>query len=264
MNDLIQVSFTPPPIPKDWDYNVSVGKVRGFVYKAKNLTENILHELYIAREILSKSGAAGHVKNLNGTNVPLTWENYCQEIGVEKRTANRWLSPKPVVHIAQSTGENEWDTPPKIIESVRQAMGNIDVDPASNDKANDLVGADRYYTAEDTGLNKDWRGNVWMNPPYSQPLVKDFCKTFIEKYEAREIQQGCVLVNNATETIWFQEMLESCTCVCFPKGRVKFIDKEGKPTGAPLQGQAILYFGENDVRFAREFSQYGNILWKKR
>ena len=260
MNDLIRVNFVPPSIPKKWDYDGSVSRVRGFVYKAKNLTKDIWGELWIAREILSKEG-----RPKTDANAPVkTWNDYCQDIGVNKSTANRWLCPKPTVHIAQNTGESEWDTPPEIIESARQAMGNIDVDPASNNEANERVGAGRYYTAENTGLDKDWGGSVWMNPPYSQPLIKDFCKTFVEKYEAKEIQQGCVLVNNATETAWFQEMLEACKCVCFPKGRVKFIDKEGRPTGAPLQGQAILYFGENEAKFEREFAQYGGIVWKKR
>jgi len=167
------------------------------------------------------------------------------------------------VHVAQSTGENEWDTPSEIIQSARQTMGNIDVDPASNEQANERIQADTFYTDKNNGLDKVWDGNVWMNPPYSQPLVVDFCKVLVEKYESKEINQACVLVNNATETVWFQNMLKICKCVCFPKSRIKFIDKDEKPSGAPLQGQAILYFGQNEDKFASEFSKYGLILWRK-
>jgi len=256
MTDLIKVEFIKPAIPEDWNYDESIKKVKGFVYKAKNLTEEILKELYIAREKLSSRYYR------DGKNFP-SWNQYCEDIGITKRTANLWLNPKPTVHIAQSTGENEWDTPPEFIQSARVVMGNIDVDPASNKEANETIQADKFYTAEDNGLDKKWDGNVWMNPPYAQPLIVDFCKSLVEKYESQEIKQACVLVNNATETTWFQEMLKICTCVCFPKGRIKFIDKLGNPSGAPLQGQAILYFGENENLFSQEFSKYGLILWRK-
>lgn len=83
-------------IPEDWSYKKSVRKVKSFVYKWKNLTEQILAELWIAHEILSKVGNP----HKNGTTVSIkTWNDYCEDIGVTKRTANRWLArfknPKP-------------------------------------------------------------------------------------------------------------------------------------------------------------------------
>lgn len=54
-----------PDVPDDWDYDKSVKKVRGFVYKWKNMTEDILRELYIAREKLRTKGGRPkkHVAN---------------------------------------------------------------------------------------------------------------------------------------------------------------------------------------------------------
>ena len=54
-----------------------------------------------------KSGAAGHIKNLSGANAPLeTWASYCIEIGVDKATANRWLSDfKSSVHFLSQSNE---------------------------------------------------------------------------------------------------------------------------------------------------------------
>ena len=75
------------------------------------------------------------------------------------------------------------------------------------------------------------------------------------------MKQAIVLVNNATETKWFQEILKRCNAVCFPKGRIRFISPEGK-NGAPLQGQAILYFGIKTVEFTRQFANFGPILCK--
>ena len=55
MNKLIKIDkLDKPEIPEDWDYNESVKNIKGFIYKMKNLTEEILNELWIARGILSK------------------------------------------------------------------------------------------------------------------------------------------------------------------------------------------------------------------
>jgi len=164
-------------------------------------------------------------------------------------------------HVSNNTGEFEWYTPPEYIEAARQTMGDIDVDPASTEYANKIVGAIRYYTIDDDGRLQDWAGNVWMNPPYSQPLIADFTNLLVKKYKAGEIKQACVLVNNATETNFYQNMLSCVSAVCFIKGRVKFIDKNGNSSGAPLQGQTILYFGENTNQFNNHFSQFGVILY---
>jgi ParB family chromosome partitioning protein len=160
------------------------------------------------------------------------------------------------VHVAQNSGENEWYTPPQFIASARSVMGQIDLDPASSEIANKTVQASVIFTKDDDGLSKQWNGNVWMNPPYAQPLMSQFAEAVSIKYEQGEINQAIVLVNNATETQWFQRMASVASAVCFPKSRVRFLDPQGNP-GAPLQGQAILYFGNSPIAFFDEFQKYG-------
>ncbi len=169
------------------------------------------------------------------------------------RVAKEIKSP----HVSFNSGENEWYTPSFIIEAARESMGNIDLDPASNKLANETVKAENYYTIYDNGLTKKWYGNVWLNPPYSQPEISNFSNKVTEL----EFTQACVLVNNATETAWFQNMMSLCTCVCFLKGRVKYNDKNGTPANSPLQGQAVLYFGSNAQKFSEVFNKYGIVLW---
>jgi hypothetical protein len=163
-------------------------------------------------------------------------------------------------HVANNSGNNEWYTPAEYIELARAVMGSIDTDPASCELANKTVNASTFYTAETNGLEQAWIGNVWLNPPYAQPLISEFSEAISSKYEDEEFDQACVLVNNATETAWFQRMLSCASAVCFPRGRVRFIDCDGKPSGAPLQGQAILYFGDNTQAFGLEFSKKGVVL----
>ena len=174
--------------------------------------------------------------------------------------------PKEVIrdavraHVANNSGNNEWYTPSLYVEAARKAMGGIDLDPASSEIANRTVKAKIIFTAEDDGRTQTWRGRVWMNPPYAQPLMNDFAEAVSSKYESGEIKQACVLVNNATETQWFQRMLSVASAVCFPKSRIKFLDPQGKP-GAPLQGQAIIYMGKNVAAFKAEFVQEGAVLF---
>jgi len=138
-------------------------------------------------------------------------------------------------------------------------MGSIDCDPASCEIANRTVKAPTYYTAVTNGLDKVWHGNVWMNPPYSQPLIAEFSRGCVLRYLEKEISQAIVLVNNATETEWFQTMSDEAAAVCFPGSRVRFIDPNGNATGCPLQGQAILYFGTRVQEFDAAFRDFGNV-----
>lgn len=163
-------------------------------------------------------------------------------------------------HVANNSGNNEWYTPSKYIELARTVMGSIDTDPASSEIANKVVCADKYFTADTDGRNQEWFGNVWMNPPYAQPLMGEFAELVTSKYEKSEIEQACILVNNATETHWFQRMMDAASAVCFTKGRIKFVDVNGNPGGAPLQGQAIIYMGSNTQDFVETFADEGTVL----
>ena len=162
-------------------------------------------------------------------------------------------------HVANNSGNNEWYTPAPFIEAARAVMGGIDLDPASSEIANGTVKADRIFTAEDDGLKQEWPiGRIWMNPPYAQPLMGQFASRLAS--EIRRGSEAIVLVNNGTETGWFQEMAAECSAICFPKSRVKFLDPQGNASGAPLQGQAIIYCGPDADAFEEAFHRFGLVV----
>jgi ParB-like chromosome segregation protein Spo0J len=163
---------------------------------------------------------------------------------------------KLTVHVGQNSGENEWYTPAEFIEAARLAMGGIDCDPASSAKANETVKAKKFFGKEQDGLKQVWSKRTWLNPPYARPLITQFTDAVTDKFKAGEIEQACVLVNNATETEWFGKVASEASAICFPSARVRFLDPAGNP-GAPLQGQAILYLGKRRGEFCKAFAGFG-------
>jgi ParB family chromosome partitioning protein len=164
-----------------------------------------------------------------------------------------------VTHVAQNSGDNEWYTPEEYIERARQVMGGIDLDPASCAEANKIVRAAEFFSREDDGLNHNWRGRVFMNPPYAQPYIQKFTEKLVSHVVAGEVIQAVALVNNATETKWGQLLLKHAAAVCFPAGRVKFYHPD--KISAPLQGQMIAYIGANIDAFKKSFNNTGVICY---
>jgi ParB family chromosome partitioning protein len=165
-------------------------------------------------------------------------------------------------HVAKNSGQNEWYTPAAYIEAARAVLLNIDLDPASSDVAQRTVGASLYFTSNHDGLTKHWEGSVWLNPPYSQPLIGKFIQKLVEHVDGFDVIEAIVLVNNATETQWGQTLLERAAAICFPSGRIRFVDPDGN-LGAPLQGQMIVCIGTDALadRFADHFSQFGIVTF---
>lgn len=159
-------------------------------------------------------------------------------------------------HVANNSGNNEWYTPTEYIEAARNVMGGIDLDPASSDVANSVVGATSFYTAEDDGLCYEWGGRVWMNPPYASELIGKFTAKLALHVRTGDVTEAIALVNNATETSWFADLVRVSSAVVFPRSRVRFWRPNGE-LGAPLQGQAILYMGTRRDFFLREFGRFG-------
>jgi phage N-6-adenine-methyltransferase len=120
-------------------------------------------------------------------------------------------------HRAIGTGENEWYTPPKYIELVRRVLGEIDLDPASSEAAQQIVNASQYFTAAENGLRREWRGRIWLNPPYSQPLISEFVSKLIEERSADRVSSAIMLTNNYTDTSWFHNALEIADAMCLTR-----------------------------------------------
>ena len=144
------------------------------------------------------------------------------------------------------------------MEAARQVMGGIDLDPASNDKAQETIQAATYFTADDNGLIHDWHGRVWLNPPYSRDLIGKFIDQLIWQIQADNVEQAILLTHNYTDTAWFHQAESAASLICFTRGRIAFIDQRSDRC-SPTQGQAFFYFGDNSESFRKTFSEFGFI-----
>lgn len=175
----------------------------------------------------------------------------------ETRRAVEVEEPKRVI-ATLFTGDAESYTPKEYIEAARGVMGGIDIDPASNPKAQETVKAEKFFTAEDNGLDQFWRGNVFLNPPYSFPLIRDFINKLIAGVKSGEVSQAILLTNDNTDTGWWQDSFNAAGMACLLNHRINFRKPDGT-TSSPTNGQTFFYFGKNKAKFAAAFSQFGTI-----
>lgn len=131
-----------------------------------------------------------------------------------------------------------WFTPPHIIKT----LGEFDLDPCTHvDRPFDIARVN--YTIEDDGLKLPWFGRVWLNAPYNRYLITSFLKKLSEH------KNGISLVFARTDRKDFHEYIfGSCDSILFLKGRLTFLDINGKPAaangGAP---NMLVAYGERNV-----------------
>jgi phage N-6-adenine-methyltransferase len=159
---------------------------------------------------------------------------------------------------------DSWFTPPEYLDAVRAVLGGIDLDPFTSADANIAVGATHIFTPEKSAFDHDWRvcdrPRVFMNPPYAAGMIGRAVNRFLNQYDIRRFDEGIVLVNNATDTRWFEALATTCHAICFTDHRISFWSNDGKSASGNTRGQAFFYFGPDVAAFARVFGRHGFIV----
>jgi phage N-6-adenine-methyltransferase len=158
------------------------------------------------------------------------------------------------------TGDNEWFTPIEYIKAAGRVLGGIDLDPATHLVAQKAIKADQYFTRKDNGLEKEWHGRVWLNPPYAREEIGPFVEKLLGEIECGHTTTAIMLTHNYTDTEWFHAAVSMTDALCFTRGRVKFLDLEtGEPCN-PTQGQAFFYYGPSVELFQQVFQAFGFVV----
>lgn len=158
-----------------------------------------------------------------------------------------------------NTGNPEWMTPVSIINSARITMGSIDCDPATFAAAQVHINAGTHYTKVTNGINKDWIGNIYLNPPYftgsaKKPGINAFSSKLLKELKSGNTTQAIFLAQSKTDTRWYQSLHEKADAVMLTRRRIKFVDANGVEGGSPGYGSVFFYFGNNTAKFISVFS----------
>ena len=92
-----------------------------------------------------------------------------------------------------------------------------------------------YYTPSDNGLEQDWRGVCWMNPPYGREI-----SAWVEKaYRSANTNGATVvcLLPARVDTRWWHKYCSKGE-VLFIKGRLKF---GGSKNSAPFPSAVVIF-----------------------
>jgi site-specific DNA-methyltransferase (adenine-specific) len=131
-------------------------------------------------------------------------------------------------------------------------MGYITLDPCSNSHASPNVPATVHYTQGDNGLNHNWEGNVFLNPPYGRDIGV-WTDYLVSQYMKGYVTKAIALVPARTDTQWFQRLFDFP--VCFVNGRLKFGDAKNS---APFPS-ALIALGIDADTFADSFKSIGRV-----
>ncbi len=181
---------------------------------------------------------------------------------------------------ADSTESDEWYTPKKYIDLVKQVFGGeIDLDPFSCEFAQRTVQAKHYYTKERNALEISWKchklvdnklvkypAKIFCNPPYS--CTGDAANKLFAEYGAGNIGSAILLTNTTiTDREWFHKLSKyrNNFAICLVKQRIKYY-RQGQAASNPRDASMFTYLGDSHSnlheyeRFTKVFSSIGLIV----
>lgn len=127
----------------------------------------------------------------------------------------------------------EWETPVDFFGKLDSEFG-FDLDVCATPENAKCA---RYYTKEDDGLEKEWTGVCWMNPPYGREIGEWMKKAYASAQSGATV---VCLVPARTDTGWWHDYAMRGE-VRFVRGRLKF---NGLNCNAPFPSAVVIFRGK--------------------
>lgn len=129
-----------------------------------------------------------------------------------------------------------WITPRFIIE----ALGPFDLDPCA---CNPQPWSCAHESWSHGGLDIQWRGRVWLNPPFDRYEVAKWVGRLAKH------GRGTALLHARTEAVWFEPVWQHAASILFLSDRLYFHYPDGRRAKANSGAPACLVaFGVEDAR----------------
>jgi phage N-6-adenine-methyltransferase len=150
----------------------------------------------------------------------------------------------------EKRGESDdWYTPRYIFD----ALGvRFDLDVAAPNDGPRYVPADRWISSN--SLMHDWRGFIWMNPPFGHMTAK---RAWLQKFF--DHGNGIALLPDRTSAPWWQEAARRADAICFIAGKIKFERPDGSIGKSPGTGTCLFASGGRAVATLR-LSGLGHVV----
>jgi hypothetical protein len=92
-------------------------------------------------------------------------------------------------------------------------------------------------------------------------LVPLFINKLISEFMAGHVTEAICLTNACVNTAWFHALAAAASAICFPLGRIKFLEANGQEArNSPTLGQALTYLGPRAGEFADHFRPIGLVV----
>lgn len=124
----------------------------------------------------------------------------------------------------------EWETPNDLYEQLDRVF-RFNLDAAAT-KENSKA---QFYC--ENGLEGNWWGNVFLNPPYGREIGSWMQKVLEQRWHTTVI---VALVPSRTDTQWWHDCVMKADRIHFIKGRLKF---SGHKNSAPFPSAIIIWKG---------------------
>ena len=139
-----------------------------------------------------------------------------------------------------SSESMEWETPPVLFAALDAEFGfTLDV-CARLENAK----CDRFFSPEDDGLEQEWDGVCFCNPPYGRQIGE-----WMEKAYRESRRPGTVvvcLVHARADTDWWHRWAMKAAEVRFVRGRIAFLGADRKPHHAPFPSVLLVFRSDSD------------------
>ncbi len=145
---------------------------------------------------------------------------------------------------------DEWYTPREILEP----LGKFDLDPCA--PVSPLwPTATVMYDKHKDGLSQKWEGRVWLNPPYSRPLIEQFVRRLAEH------GNGIALLYNRCDSKMFHEVIfKKAMAMKFLRHRIRFYRPDGTRGNSPGRGSILIAFGKENAEILKTYPLEGKYV----